>query len=120
MTWFNLLQKFEYTGEQRAGVGTTFYYEEKSSGQLMKLHYKVTEWAENRKIAFGGDIRLAEEGRPGVEHRDHPEGSRFTMFEDLEMPMGILGKIIGALFGQMMIGGNMNRILANLKKCAEA
>lgn len=120
MTWFNLLQKFEYTGEQRAGVGTTFYYEEKSSGQLMKLHYKVTEWAENRKIAFGVTSGSLKKDDQVWSIETTPEGSRFTMFEDLEMPMGILGKIIGALFGQMMIGGNMNRILANLKKCAEA
>ena len=49
-----------------------------------------------------------------------PPGSKFTMFEDLEMPMGILGKIIGALFGGMMIGKNMEKILANLKRLAEA
>jgi hypothetical protein len=49
-----------------------------------------------------------------------PSGSRFTMFEDLEMPMGILGKITGALFGGMMIGKNMEKINTNLKRLAEA
>jgi uncharacterized protein YndB with AHSA1/START domain len=52
MGWFNLLQKFEYTGDKRDGTGTTFYYEEKSSGQLLKLNYVVTEWVENEKLAF--------------------------------------------------------------------
>jgi hypothetical protein len=41
------------------------------------------------------------------------------MYEDLEMPMGIIGKVIGALFGEMMIGKSMEKILGNLKKLAE-
>lgn len=53
MKWFTLLQKFEYTSKQRSGVGTSFYYEEKSGGRLMKLNYAVTEWVENKRLAFG-------------------------------------------------------------------
>ena len=52
LKWFTHLQKFEYTGEKRNSIGTTFYYEEKSSGKLMKMNYKVTEWVKNKKIAF--------------------------------------------------------------------
>jgi len=52
MKWFTFLQKFEYTGEQRSGVGTPFYYEEKSGPQLMKLSYVVTEWVENKRFVF--------------------------------------------------------------------
>ena len=120
MKWFTLLRKFEYTGEKRSGVGTTFYYEEKSGGQLLKMNYKVIEWEENSKIAFGvisGSLKKDDQVW-SIERT--PTGSRFTMFEDLEMPMGIIGKIIGALFGQMMIGKNMEKILANLKRLTEA
>jgi uncharacterized protein YndB with AHSA1/START domain len=120
MKWFTLLRKFEYTGEQRSGVGTTFYYEEKSGGQLLKMNYKIIEWEENSKIAFGvisGSLKKDDQVW-SIERT--PTGSRFTMFEDLEMPMGIIGKFIGALFGQMMIGKNMEKILANLKLLAEA
>jgi uncharacterized protein YndB with AHSA1/START domain len=119
MKWFTLLKKFEYTGEQRGGAGTTFYYEEKSSGGLMKMHYKVTEWEENRKIAFGVTSGSLKKDNQIWSLEPTPTGSRFTMFEDLEMPMGIFGKIIGALFGQMMVGKNMEKILANLKRVAE-
>jgi hypothetical protein len=49
-----------------------------------------------------------------------PSGSKFTMYEDLEMPMGILGKIIGATIGGKMIGKNMEKILTNLKNNVEA
>jgi uncharacterized protein YndB with AHSA1/START domain len=120
LKWFNLLRKFEYTGDKRSGVGTTFYYEEKSGGQLMKLNYAVTEWAENKKLAFSVTSGSLKKDDQVWSIEAIPSGSRFTMFEDLEMPMGIIGKIIGALFGGMMIGKNMEKILANLKSLAEA
>ena len=120
MEWFTLLEKFEYTGDKRSGVGTTFYYEEKSTGGLMKLNYLVTEWVENEKLAFSVTSGSLKKDDQVWSIEAIPPGSRFTMFEDLEMPMGIIGKIIGALFGGMMIGKNMEKILANLKRLAEA
>jgi hypothetical protein len=120
LKWFNLLEKFEYTGEKRSGVGTTFYYEEKSGGQLMKLNYKVNEWVKNKKIAFGVTSGSLKKDDQIWSIDAISNGSRFTMYEDLEMPMGVFGKIIGTLFGDKMIGGNMEKILANLKKLAEA
>ena len=120
LKWFDLLKKFEYTGDKRSGPGTTFYYEEKSGGQLMKLNYKVTEWEQNKKIAFGVTSGSLKKDDQVWSIEPTPAGSRFTMYEDLEMPMGILGKIIGATFGEMMIGKNMEKILGNLKRFAEA
>jgi uncharacterized protein YndB with AHSA1/START domain len=119
MKWFDLLRKFEYTGDKRSGEGATFYYEEKSSGQLMKLNYVVTEWEENRKMAFKVTSGSLKKDDQVWSIEGTPTGSKFTMYEDLEMPMGIIGKIIGALFGEMMIGKNMEKILGNLKKLAE-
>ena len=119
MKWFDLLQKFEYTGNRRNSVGTTFYYEEKSSGGLMKLHYVVTGWVENEKLAFGVTSGSLKKDDQVWSIEALPSGSRFTMFEDLDFPYGIIGKIIGALFGGMMIGKNMEKILANLKKLVE-
>ena len=119
LKWFTLLKKFEYTGDKRSGVGTTFYYEEKSGGQLMKLNYVVTEWVKNERLAFSVTSGSLKKDDQVWSIEALPSGSRFTMFEDLEMPWGIIGKIIGALFGGMMIGKNMEHILANLKKLAE-
>ena len=121
MNWFTLLQKFEYTSEQRSGVDTSFYYEEKSGGRLMKLNYTVTEWVENERLVFS----LASSGP--LKRDDQiwsieatPSGSRFTLAEDVEMPWGIIGKIIGELFVGSMIAKNLEKILANLKKLVEA
>ena len=118
--WFNLLRKFEYTGEKKTGVGATFYYEEKSGGQLMKMNYIVTEWVDNKRFAFrvtSGSLKKDDQ----IWHLEPTfSGCKFTMFEDLEMPMGAFGKVVGVLVGDMMIGSNMKKILANLKRMAEA
>jgi uncharacterized protein YndB with AHSA1/START domain len=120
MKWFNLLQKFEYTGDKRSGVGTTFYYEEKSGGQLMKLNYVVTEWVENQKLAFNVTSGSLKKDDQVWSIDAIAPGSRFTMFEDVEMPFGVIGKIIGALFAGRMIGKNLEAIEANLKRLVEA
>ena len=120
LKWFTLLQKFEYTGEQRSGVGTTFYYEEKSGGRLMKLNYKVTEWVKNEKLAFtmtSGSLKTNDQVW-SIEAM--PSGSRFTLTEDVEMPWGIIGKIMDALFVGRIVGKHLEEILANLKRLAEA
>ena len=38
MQWYFPLRKFEYTGEKRNEVGAPFYYEEKTSGGVIKLN----------------------------------------------------------------------------------
>ena len=120
MKWFTLLQKFEYTGEQRSGVGTPFYYEEKSGGRLMKFNYKVTEWVENERLAFSmtsGNMLKSYEERWTVEAI--PSGSRFTFMEQGEFPYGIIGKVIG-LFAQRSSGTTVGKMLTKLKSLAEA
>ncbi len=119
LKWFDLLRRFEYTSDRRGGVGTTFYYEEKSGGQLMKLNYVVTDWSQNQKLAFKATSGSLKKDDQVWSIDPIPSGSRFTMFEDLEMPFGIVGKIVGFLFGGMMIGRSMEKILANLKRMAE-
>lgn len=120
LKWFTLLQKFEYTGEQRSGVGTPFYYEEKSGPQLMKLNYMVTEWVENERLAFIMTSGPLKKDDQIWSIESTPSGSKFTLTEDVEMSWGIIGKIMGALFAGRMIGKNLEEILANLKSLAEA
>ena len=120
LKWFTLLRKFEYTGEQKSGVGTTFYYEEKSGPQLMKLHYVVTEWVENEKLAFVMTSGPAKRDDQIWSIEATPSGSRFILTEDYEMPWGIIGKIMEKLLVGRIIGKHLEEILANLKSLAEA
>jgi len=119
MQWFTLLKKFEYTSEQRTGVGTTFYYEEKAGPMLlMKFNYKVEEWAENKKIAFVMTSGSARRDDQIWAIEATPSGSRFTLTEDFEMPWGIIGKSIVALISRG-VGKHQEEILVNLKKVVE-
>ena len=120
LKWFTLLQKFEYTGEQRSGVGTPFYYEEKSGPQLMKLNYMVTEWVENERLAFIMTSGPLKKDDQIWSIESTPSGNKFTLTEDVEMPWEIIGKIMVALFAGRMIGKNLEEILAKLKSLAEA
>jgi uncharacterized protein YndB with AHSA1/START domain len=118
--WCITFLKFKYTGEQRSGVGTTFYLEEKAGGPLMKLNSKITEWVENRRVAFSmisGNFVEGYEQSWTVEAT--PSGSRFTFMEEIKFPYGIIGKIMGlfAKRGSEATGGKM---LPKLKGFAEA
>jgi len=119
MQWFTLLKKFEYTGEQRSGVGTPFYYEEKNGPMLMKLSYEVTEWVENERVAFRMTSGPAKRDDQVWAIEATPSGSKFTCTEDYEMPWGVLGRMIVALIGGM-IGKRIGEILDNLKRVVEA
>jgi uncharacterized protein YndB with AHSA1/START domain len=120
MQWFTLLRKFEYTGEQKGGVGTPFYYEEKSGPQLMKLHYVVTEWVENERLAFTMVSGPAKRDDQIWSIEATPSGSRFTLTEDYEAPWGVMGKMLEKFFVGRIIGKHLEEILANLKSLAEA
>ena len=120
LKWCLTFKKFEYTGEQRSGVGTHFYFEEKAAGRLMKLNFAVTEWVENEKIAFS---MTSGTGLKGYEQRwaveATPSGSRFTFMEKVELPYGIIGKILG-LFAQFSSKATVGKMLGKLKSLAEA
>lgn len=120
LKWCITLEKFEYTSEQRSGVGTPFYFEEKAAGRVMKLNFVVTEWVENERLAFSmtsGNFVKGYEQRWTVE--SIPSGSRFTFMEKVELPYGIIGKILG-LFARGRSEATVREMLAKLKSLAEA
>lgn len=120
LKWCITFLKFEYTGEQRSGVGTTFYLEEKAGGPLMKLNFRITEWVENERVAFSmisGTFVKGYEQSWTVEAT--PSGSRFTFMEEVKLPYGIIGKIMG-LFGQRGSEATVGKMLPKLKSLAEA
>ena len=119
MKWFTFLKRFEYTTAKVSGNGTTFFYEERSGPQTMKLNYEVTNWIDNSTLAF----KLTK----GPLRRDDQiwsleptaTGTRFTMTEEVEMPWGSIGRVLDR-FLSGMITKNMEKILGNLQKQAEA
>jgi carbon monoxide dehydrogenase subunit G len=120
LEWYSTFRKFEYTGESRSGVGTPLYVEEQSFGPLMKLHFEVTEWTEHQKLALrmvsGSGVKSYEQ-RWSLEPT--PSGSRFTLMEEVELPYGVLGKLLG-LVGGRMSATTVDKMQATLKALAEA
>jgi uncharacterized protein YndB with AHSA1/START domain len=119
LKWFTLLRKFEYTGNKKSGVGSTFYYEEKSGPKLMKLDYLVTEWVENKRLFFVLAFGPFKKDDQVWSLEATSSGSRFTMTEELEMARGTIESIITPIL-KGMIGKNIEKIQRNLKELFEA
>ena len=120
LKWCITLDKFQYTGEQRSGAGTTFYFEEKAAGKIMKLNFVVTEWVDNRIIAFSmtsGNMVKGYDQKWTVE--PGPSGSTFTFMENVELPYGVIGKIMG-VFTRASSEAHVKEMLVKLKSLAEA
>ena len=120
LQWSITFNEFEYTGEQRSGVGTPIYIEEKASGPLMKMNFEIIEWTENERIRLkmisGASLKSYEQLWTLT---PTDSGTEFTFFEEIIFPLGVIGKLIG-LFAQ----GGSNKLVtdmqAKLKSLVEA
>ena len=120
LKWCITFEKFEYTGDQRSGVGTPFYFEEKAAGRLMKLNFTVTEWVENERLAFSKtSVNFVKGYKQRWTVEATASGSTFTFMEEIELPYGIIGKIIG-LFARRSSEATLRDMLAKLKSLVEA
>jgi uncharacterized protein YndB with AHSA1/START domain len=120
LKWYPTLLTFQYEDVGQRGPGARVYAEEKASGMLMKLHFVIADWVENRTVA------LHMVSGTGVKGYDQswtleplPTGSRFTFEEQVELPYGVLGSLIGKI-GQRSSEGHVKEMLAELKVLAEA
>jgi uncharacterized protein YndB with AHSA1/START domain len=120
LEWYFPLQEFEYTSQQRGGVGAPLYFQEKTSGGTMKLNCVITEWVENETLAFkmtSGNMLKSYQERWSVEAT--PSGSRFTFGEQGEFPNWILDKVIGPL-AQRSSESTVEKMLTRLKSLVES
>jgi len=118
--WCTPINIIRPTSQQNSGLRATFYFEEKTGGRMMKLHFIVTEWVLHRSVAFkmtSGNVVKSYEQRYTIE--TVPSGSRCTCFEDVTLPYGILGRFAG-LFRRFTSNGLLDNMLLNLKDAVEA
>jgi uncharacterized protein YndB with AHSA1/START domain len=120
LQWYSTFKRFEYTTNQRSGVGTPIYIEEQAGGSRMKIHFQAIEWEENAKLALqmvsGSSVKSYQQV---WSLEATPSGSRFTFKEEIEFPFGIIGKLIG-LIAQGMSEATVSKIQLELKALAEA
>ena len=122
LQWCITFNKFEYTSEQREGIGTTFYVEEKAAGPMpvSKLDFKLTEWIQNEVISFskiseGGPPKYIQEWKIATEN----SGSKFTFKEEIIMPFGFVGRIIES-FAKGISESSVEKMLFQLKNYVES
>ena len=120
LQWCTTFKRFEYCGAQHSGVGTPIYIEEQAGGRLSKMQFEVTEWKENEKLGLRM-VSGASYPRYVQEYslESSPGGSRVTFGEEIELPYGVIGKLLGVV-GERMSAATVTKMEAKLKELAEA
>jgi uncharacterized protein YndB with AHSA1/START domain len=120
LQWCTTFKRFEYCGAQHSGVGTPIYIEEQAGGRLSKMQFEVTEWKENEKLGLRM-VSGASYPRYVQEYslESSPGGSRVTFGEEIELPYGVIGKLLGVV-GERMSAATVAKMEAKLKELAEA
>ena len=119
LQWCKAIQTIRFDGEQKSGVGTRFYFEEKAVGRLLKLNMVVTEWKKNVSIAFemaAGNLVKSYSQRYVI--KTTTQGSHVTIFEEVRLPYGIIGFFAG-LFRRPVSNAHLDRMLVKLKRLSE-
>ena len=120
LLWSSTYKEYEYAGEQHSGVGTKYYLEEQAGGPLMKITFQAKEWEVNKKLALkmisGSGVKDYEQV---YSLEKTPQGSQLDFVEKVEMPMGLLGKLIG-LLAEGMSAKTITKIQLKLKELVEA
>ena len=120
LQWCITFKRFEYTSDQRGGVGTPIYIEEQAGGPLMKMRFEITEWKENEIVALrmvSGPMMKSYEQIWKIEAT--PSGSRISFREDIEFSLGIIGKLLDSIEARTSVG-TIDKMLVKLKSLVEA
>ena len=119
LRWHPRAQRLDFIGEQRSGVGATFYMEGKSDGGVMRSVCEITEWQENKKFAFHEILGMTKKFDAAFTIEATETGSRLTMLWDTVLPYWIIGKIM-LLFFRKQWAKMTDQMLTNIKRLAEA
>lgn len=117
--WFDTFQKCEYSGKTLNGLGAAYYVEEKVPGPLRKVNFEAITWDEYERLILrmtsGKNVNSYEihwSLKPGE------SGTTFHFIEEVGMPFGPVGKILGKL-GQRTANGMVEGMLVKLKDLSE-
>ncbi|MCK4387238.1 MAG: SRPBCC family protein, partial [Dehalococcoidia bacterium] len=117
LRWHPRAQRFDFIGEQRSGVGATFYMEGKSDGGPTRSVCEITEWQENKKFAFHEILGMTKKFDAAFTIEATETGSRLTMLWDTVLPYWIIGKIM-LLFFRKQWAKMTDQMLTNIERLA--
>ena len=119
LMWFDSFKKCEYASDKYSGVGTSYYVEEKVPGPLRKIDFEAKTWNENENLVLemtSGKNVTSYEIRWNLKATQ--AGTTFHFVEEVGMPFGIIGKILGVL-GQGTDNKRVEGMLIKLKNLSE-
>lgn len=120
LMWFDSFKKCEYSDDKHSGVGTAYYVEEKVPGPLRKINFEVKYWNENENLVLemtSGKNVNSYKIRWNL--KGTQSGTTFHFVEEIGMPFGVIGKILGVL-GQGTADKMVENMLVKLKNLSEA
>jgi len=120
LQWCTTFKRFEYTSDQRGGVGAPIYIEEQAGGPLMKMRFEISEWKENEMVTLtmiSGPMMKSYEQSWKLETT--PTGSRINIREDIEFSLGIIGKLLNSIEARASVA-TIDKMLVKLKNLVEA
>jgi carbon monoxide dehydrogenase subunit G len=119
LMWFDSFKKCEFIGDKHSGPGTAYYVEEKVPGLLRKIDFVVKNWDENENLTLemtSGKNVNSYEIRWNLKATNN--GTVFHFVEEVGMPFGVVGKILGVL-GQSTADKMVEGMLKKLKNLSE-
>jgi len=119
LMWFDTFKKCKYTSEKHSGAGTAFYVEEKVPGPLRKINFEAIVWDEYERLTLK---MISGQNVKSYEIRWNLKLAQsvtiFHFVEDIGMPFGIIGKILGVI-GQRTADKMVEGMLVKLKNLSE-
>jgi len=120
LMWFDSFQKCEYANDKHSGPGAVYYVEEKVPGPLRKINFEVQNWNENENLILemtsGKNVNSY---KIRWDLNATQSGTAFHFVEEIGMPFGAIGKILG-LLGQSTADRMVEGMLMKLKDLSEA
>jgi uncharacterized protein YndB with AHSA1/START domain len=119
LMWFDSFKKCEYSTEKHTGLGTAYYVEEKVPGPLRRINFEAINWNENENLTLAmtsGKNVSSYEIRWNLKATQ--SGTSFHFLEEVGMPFGFIGKILGVL-GQGTADKMVEGMLKKLKELSE-
>jgi uncharacterized protein YndB with AHSA1/START domain len=119
LQWCITFKKYEYTNKQYNGVGTAIYIEEQAGGPLMKMNFEITDCIANEKLSLqmisGTGVKAYKQD---WSLEPIPSGSRFTFQEEVILPFGVIGRLLGSIM-EGSSAATVDKMLARLKGLSE-
>ena len=123
LQWHPTMSRIDFVGEQQSGAGTLIYMDERRQGRprLVRMVCEVTEFEENRRHAFRQVFGTAAKSLDIVFTIEPTAiGCKLTASVDMVLPYWIIGKALLLVVGRSVSRKHWQRVLASVKRLAEA